>query len=221
MEIWLDTINKDLIRKAQRLGILHGVTTNPSIIAAAQDPLEKVLHEVLELQEGPVTVQVIASDTKGMVKQALALHQISKRLYIKIPPTESGIEAIHLLSGQNVPTVATIIFHPNQVLLAAYAGAHYVAPYISSIEKEGEDAFEILKSMKHILKEYNFKTKILAASIKSTEQIRRCLDLGIHAMTLKADIFQEFTKTHKLTTNRLELFLDDWKKAQPSTILNV
>lgn len=219
MEIWLDTTNPQLISRAQRLGILHGITTNPTIIANSGLPMEIILKDVLNRQAGPVTAQVIAEDTQGMLKQAFLLREFSDRIIIKIPATEEGFEALHQLAKQNIPTMATIIFHPNQVLLAALAGATYVAPYVAWMEKAGENAFELLHSMNHLLIEYKFKTKILAASIKNTEQIRRCLDIGIHAITLKDDVFEELTKNHKLTMSRLQLFEDDWKKAKPTSLL--
>jgi TalC/MipB family fructose-6-phosphate aldolase len=218
MDIWLDTVNKKLIAKAQRLGILYGVTTNPTLIAQSKQSFEEILKELLSIQSGCVTAQVIARDTQGMLKQAEILHQISDRIIIKIPATEAGFEAICQLSKRNIPTMATAIFHPNQVLLASLAGAQYAAPYVSGIEKSGDDAYEQLTSMKHLLVEYNYKTKILAASIKNTEQIRRCLDIGIHAVTLKDDIFEEFTSDNRLTESRIELFEDDWKKAKASAI---
>jgi TalC/MipB family fructose-6-phosphate aldolase len=219
MEIWLDTTNPALIHRAQRLGILYGITTNPTIIANSGQPMEAVLKEVLNMQTGPVTAQVIADDKEGMLQQALSLYQFSNRIIIKIPAIEAGFEALYELSKQNIPTMATVIFHPNQVLLAALAGATYVAPYVAWMEKAGENAFELLQSMNHLLLEYKFKTKVLAASIKNTEQIRRCLDIGVHAITLKDDVFEELTKNHKLTTSRLQLFEDDWKKAKPTALL--
>src|SRR5947209_968437 len=131
MDIWLDTSNIRMVQKAIRFGILAGVTTNPSIIAQSQRSLEEVLEDLLHYQEGPVTAQVVAEETREMVQQGQNLFAFSNRIIVKVPITKNGLEAIHLLSRQGIPTMATVLFSPRQALMAALAGANYVAPYLS------------------------------------------------------------------------------------------
>lgn len=206
MEIWLDTINTDLMKQAEQLGILTGVTTNPAILDQSNSDKEIVLDEILRAQSGPVTAQVTAQDCEGMIEQAHQFLKISKRFIIKIPVTKEGLQAIHLLSRKSIRTMATVIFHPNQALLAAKAGADYVAPYLGRIDESGEDGIEVLYSILMMFENYKFETKLLAASIKTKEQIKLCAELGVHAITLKDAIFNEFIENNILTMQILQKF---------------
>lgn len=214
MEIWVDTAELDLIQMAKEMGVIHGVTTNPSIIAKSQKPLEEVLEGILRAQEGPVTAQVTAEEAAKMVEQGEALVQFSPRLMVKVPVTTEGLKAIRALSQKGVATMATAVFDPNQVLLAARAGAMYIAPYFSAMieaDLEGHDAF---KAMFRLLERYRYPSKLLAASLKSAEQVRQCLDLGVHAVTLNREVFLSFVENHPETVRRIEKFKKDWKSAK-------
>jgi transaldolase len=212
MKIWLDTANISKIREAVDLGILFGVTTNPTIVAKAGKPIEELLELLLQIQKGPVTAQVIADDADGMVRQGQQLHSLSKRIIIKIPVTYSGYKAIHLLSKQKIPTMATVVFAPLQALLSASAGADYVAPYLGRMEKNGIDPWEALASMKQIFSQSSFKTKILAASLNRTDQILRCAEMGIDAVTLKEEIFSQLMQDYPLTLQGVEQFQADYNE---------
>lgn len=211
MDIWLDTANIQIIQKAVRIGILAGITTNPDIIASSQRSFEEVLEALLHYQEGPVVAQVVAEEVSDMVQQGQNLYSFSNRLIIKVPVTKAGLEAIHLLSRQGIPTMATVVFSVRQMLMAAKAGAHYVAPYISRIQNAGEDPWAALSHMSEILHNYRLKTKILGASINSVEQVIKCAELGLYGVTIKDDLFERLIEDHPLTMQGVQDFQEKWK----------
>lgn len=214
MEIWLDTTNVLLVQKAVKFGLLSGVTTNPTLIAHANRDLEEILEDLLHYQEGPVTAQVVASDTEEMVQQGQNLYSLSNRLIIKVPCTENGLEALHLLSRQGIPTMATVIFHPRQALLASLAGADYIAPYVGRIENEGGNPWAVLKSIVNILQLYRLKTKILAASLQSIDQVVNCAELGLFGVTVKDELFAKLIETDSLTAKGVKQFDADWQRVK-------
>lgn len=214
MEIWLDTADIDLVREAKQMGILHGVTTNPSIVAKSKESLEDVLEKLLRAQEGPVTAQVTAVDAAKMVEQGEALHRFSDRIIVKVPVTAEGLKALHVLSQKNIPTMATAVFDQNQVLLAAKAGAIYIAPYFSTIceaDREGEKQF---KAMLNLLERYKLPSKAIAASLKSAEHVKQCVEDGAHAVTLNKEVFLSLVADNPETMKRLDRFANDWKGAK-------
>src|SRR3989344_4871878 len=214
MEIWLYTSNLRLIQNVQKLGILYGVTTNPSIIAKSQEPLEDLLGKILAIQTGPVTVQVTATQADQMVLQGHALRQFSDRIMVKVPVTEEGLKAIYTLNQAKIPTMATAVFDANQVLLAASSGAQYIAPYFSRICEADTDGIQALKSMLRLLHHYKFNGKLIAASLHSTEQVRECCEMGAHAVTLNEKVFQEFIQDNPLTVQSVSRFARDWETAK-------
>lgn len=210
MEIWLDTCDSEIITTASRLGIIYGVTTNPSLLAAARDDHDRVIQRLLDVQDGPLAVQVTAYNADEMIKQALSLHRMSDRIVVKIPLIQEGLVAIKALVEEKVPVMATAVFYPTQALLAALAGADYVAPYVSRMFDEGIDAYASLETMVAIYKAYNFKTKILAAALRTADQITTCAALGIPAVTLKNKLYSEFVANDKATLNSLRAFDEEW-----------
>lgn len=211
MEIWLDTTNTRTVQQAVRLGLLSGVTTNPTLIAQSKRDVEEVLEDLLHHQEGHVTAQVVAEDSSEMVQQGQNLYSMSNRLIIKVPVTREGLEAIHLLSRQGIPTMATVIFQPHQALMAALAGADYVAPYLGQIEKNGGEPWKVLKSIVHIFQTYRLKTKVLGASLSSLEHVVQCAEAGIYGVTIKDNLFEMLIGTDSMTLKRVEQFANDWK----------
>lgn len=209
MELWLDSIHLNLVKKANDLNVLTGVTTNPAILAACEN-VEETLTSLLEIQEGPITCQVTMSDARGMIQQALAYERISERIIVKIPVTQEGLKAIHALAEKDIDTMATVIFDYRQYLLASKAGATYAAPYYSSILNAGNNAEKELQRMCTYKQHYGLKTKILAASIKDFQQLETCLDLGVDAITLKDDLFLKFIEDHPLTVERIQKFHETW-----------
>jgi transaldolase len=220
MEIWLDTLDLKCIKDAKELGILHGVTTNPTLLAKAGQPLEKTLKALLDIQPGPVAVQVTANEAKAMVEQGKALFDYSERIIVKVPATHAGFQAIYILSHSEIPTMATTVFDPVQAFLAAKAKAYYIAPYIGRIEESGKDYKEALEDMLFILERYDFDVKLLGASIHSPEQVRECLIIGMDGVTLSSEMYAECAKDHPQATKSLERFDLDWKSMKPSKLLS-
>lgn len=214
MELWLDTSHLETIKKANRYGIIHGVTTNPSIIAKSQQDPAKLIPSLLSIQQGPVAVQVTADNSEEMIKEAKFLAEYSNRIIVKVPVTREGLAAIHSLSKLGISTMATALFHPNQAYLAALAGANYVAPYLGRMFDEGIDAWSVLQTMLSIYKQHPFKTKILVAALKSTEHITLCAEMGVHAITIKRESFEELLTEHPLTEQWVKIFAQDWEEVQ-------
>lgn len=216
MEIWLDTADLKTIENAKQMGILHGVTTNPTIVAKSKLSLEDLLEKLLKIQDGPVTVQVTANDAKKMVEQGLALKAFSDRILVKVPVTGEGLQAISKMSQSKIPVMATAIFDLTQALLAARAGATYIAPYFSAICELDMSGIEQMSAMIRLLTRYQYPSKLIAASLKSSEQVRDCIQLGVDAVTLNSDVFSAFIENHEETMMRLERFAKDWKTGKES-----
>lgn len=214
MEIWLDTAEFDLIESAKGMGILHGVTTNPSIVAKSNMQMEDLLGKLLQIQDGPVTAQVTAQDAPKMIEQGESLYRFSNRIMIKVPITKEGLKAIHGLSLKKIPTMATAVFDSNQVLLAARAGATYIAPYFSSICELDMSGMDQFKAMFVLLERYKYPAKLIGASLKSAEQVRQCSELGTHAVTLNKDVFLSFIENNPETLKRVDKFSKDWQTAK-------
>lgn len=214
MEIWLDTAELDLIETAKEMGILHGVTTNPSIVAKSKMGLEELLEKLLQLQIGPVTAQVTAQEAPKMIEQGESLYRFSNRMIVKVPVTREGLKTIHSLSQKKIPVMATAVFDSNQVLLAARAGATYIAPYFSSMCELDMTGLEQFKAMLHLLERYQYPSKILGASLKSAEQVRQCAEMGAHAVTLNKEVFLSFVDNNPETVKRVDKFSKDWKSAK-------
>ncbi len=222
MQIWLDTTDTDTINKALRYGVLRGVTTNPSIIAQTGKALEDILDQLLEVQPGPIAVQVTADFTAGQVAQANRLANVSSRIIVKIPATSEGLQTIHELSHNHIPTMATAVFHARQVMAAAMAGANYIAPYVRWMDDfAGVDAFATLKLMQSLLTTNGWNAKILAAALRTTDDIVSCAQMGIAAATLKPALFESFIANHDATDHFVEVFATDWQQAKPSDLLPV
>lgn len=218
MEIWLDSVDLSVIEKATQIGVLHGITTNPSLLSEVPNPLS-TLSSILNIQKGPVAVQVTEKTSTGMIEQGKKLHHISPRIIVKIPVTLEGWKAIRTLSNENIPVMATAVFQPTQALLAALSGAVYVAPYFSRMLKSGDNPLMQIEAIKKMFLNYKLSTKILAANPKTVEHVRSCAEIGIDALTIREDLFADLTDTHELTAYAVDQFLDEWSKAFPSGIV--
>lgn len=216
MDIWLDTSNIQTIQKAVKSGILSGVTTNPAIVSDSKREPEDLFEDLLHFQEGPIAVQVTAEDTAGMVQQGQNFYSFSNRIIVKVPMTKNGLEAIHLLSRQGIPTMATAIFYPHKALLAAQAGAHYVTPYISLIEQRGDDPWTVLRTILNIYQNYRIKTKVLGVSLKTTDQVIQCAKTGIYGITVKDSLFESLIADQPAFTMAMDL-IDDSLEARELT----
>lgn len=210
MELWLDSIDIDTIKHAAELGILAGVTTNPTILSRSSSTFEEVIESILHAQSGKLAAQVVQSDYDSIVEQARKLAAISDRIVVKIPAVHDGLRAIAALERENVATLATTIFESRQVVMASLCGATYVAPYLNRIECATGGAFEMLAASQRIIETYGFKTKILAAAVKSVDQFIRCADLGVAAVTLPGDVYQALFASNEHIDGSLDKFNEAW-----------
>lgn len=215
MELWLDTIDLEMIKLAAEMGSLKGVTTNPAILSHADMLPELKLKQILEIHPGLLAAQVVADELGGMIDQAQELYDLAPgRMIIKIPTNPTGLKAMTLLAKNNIPTMATAVFEPSQVYLAAVAGAKYVAPYLSWIMNESGNYADTLTTMLQLISQQQFDLKLLAAAIISKEQVIACAQLGAQAITLPVDIYQTLLSPHKLTEKSLVMFGNAWSQGK-------
>lgn len=211
MELWLDTLNLDIIKEASHLGILTGVTTNPSILSQTDSLPEVTIKRLLDIQPGYVAAQVVATKLDGIMAQAKKLAQLDKRMIIKIPAYGDGFRAIGLLKKENISTMATTIFEPRQIFFSAIAGAKYAAPYYGRIEKIEGNADSVLMAMQDIIRKQNSPLKILAAAIYSPAQLLNCTQAGVAAATIPEKVYNMLFESSKVIDNSLEEFENAWQ----------
>lgn len=210
MKFFIDSADVDEIRAAAHVGIIDGVTTNPSLIAKSGRKFEEVVKEITEIVDGPISAEVTAMDHETMMKQAAPLIKIHQNITIKVPMTEDGITTCVELRKQNVKVNVTLVFHPNQALLAAKAGATFVSPFVGRLDDIGEDGIAIVEDIAKMFRMYDFETEILTASIRNPEHVKRAALAGSHVATMPPTVFHELFN-HKLTDEGIAKFLDDWK----------
>lgn len=214
MKIFLDTANVDEIKKVRDWGLLDGVTTNPSLAAkelAKGISFKDLVAQILRETPGPVSVEVVATDYDGMLKQALRISALADNAVVKIPMTLPGLKTIKTLTEKRIPVNCTLIFNPLQALFAAKAGAEYVSPFVGRLDDIGEDGMSIIDEIKTIFVNYNIKTKILVASIRNPVHVLRSAIIGADVVTMPFDVVSKLT-SHPKTDEGLKRFLDDWKK---------
>jgi len=207
VEIWLDTVNEEMIQKALKAGLLYGITTNPHVLAKSVFSPKKALQRLLALQPGPVTFQVQAASAEEMLNQGLDYATLSPRLIIKVPVTSEGYQTIKRLSDQGIPTMATVIFHAYEAIFASTAGACYLAPYFSRMRSNGIDASSEVAQMCAFTRESGRKSKVLVASLKEPEDFKMAVATKPAAITLNEDLFQKLFSTSSHTATALEKFL--------------
>ncbi len=213
MKFFIDTANLNQIREYQELGILDGVTTNPSLLAKeGADPIEQ-LKKICEIVDGPISAEVIGLTTDDMVKEAKELMKIAPNIVIKIPFTKEGIKAVKLLEPEGIRTNVTLIFSQNQVLIAAKAGASFISPFIGRLMDNGQNEIDMLKESMNIINAYGFKSEIIAASIRNARHVIEAAKMGVHISTIPFDVLEKMFK-HPRTDEGLKAFLKDWEKLQ-------
>lgn len=212
MKFFIDTANLDQIRKAEAMGVLDGVTTNPSLAAKETAPYHEILAEICKIVPGPVSAEVIATDSAGMLKEADVLLKIADNIVIKIPTITEGLVAIKTLSGRGVKTNATLVFNPIQALMVAKAGATFVSPFIGRLDDISTDGMELIAQIVQIYSNYAYDTEVLVASVRSPMHIVNSALLGAHVVTMPFDIINKLMK-HPLTDSGLAQFLADFKGA--------
>ncbi len=211
MKIFIDTANVEEIKKINDLGILDGVTTNPSLIAKEGRDFLGVIKEITGIVTGPVSVEVTATDAAGMVKEGKEYAKIAKNVVIKIPMGAEGLKATKKLAAEKIPVNMTLIFSGNQALLAAKAGARYVSPFIGRLDDIGNDGLAVLAEILEILDNYEFECEVISASIRHPMHVSESAKLGCHIATIPFDVLDKMMK-HPLTDIGLAKFLKDWEK---------
>ena len=214
MEFFLDTADVDEIREIAAWGILDGVTTNPSLIKKSGRDFKEVVREIAGICSGPISAEVTAMDTQGMLEQARQLKsELPENVIIKIPCTPEGLATTKVLTGEGVDTNVTLIFSASQALMAAKAGATYVSPFIGRIDDTGHDGMNLIAEIMETWEKYDISTKVLAASIRHPTHVLQCMQLGAHTATMPAKIFRQLMK-HPLTDKGLEGFMRDWAEVE-------
>lgn len=210
MKLFIDTANVDEISKANDMGVICGVTTNPSLIAREGRVFKDVVIEITTIVDGPISAEVISLDSDGMVKEAVELSKLHKNIIIKIPMTVEGLKAVKILSNNNIKTNVTLIFSAGQALLAAKAGASYVSPFVGRLDDISTDGMELISEIVDIFNNYNIDTEIIAASIRHPMHVTQAARLGCHIATVPYKVILQMTK-HPLTDKGIEQFLKDWE----------
>ena len=213
MRFFIDTANLDNIKEAQSLGILNGVTTNPSLMAKegikGKDNIMEHYKTICEIVDGDVSAEVISTDFKGMIQEGQELALLNPQIVVKIPMIEEGIKAVRYFSNKRIKTNCTLVFSLGQALIAAQAGATYVSPFIGRLEDNGQDGVQIVKSIVDMFEKQNYQTKVLAASIRNKNQIEECAKIGAHVVTAPLSAIKELIP-NTLTDQGLKKFLDDY-----------
>lgn len=211
MKLFIDTANVDEIRKVSEMGVICGVTTNPSLIAKEGRDFKEVVTEISGIVDGPISAEVISLDADKMVEEALELAKIHPNIVIKIPMTSEGLKAVKVLSAKGITTNVTLIFSAAQAILAARAGAGYVSPFIGRLDDISDDGSELVSDIAKIFKSYGIPTQIIAASIRGPQDVVRAALAGSDIATVPYKVIMQMTK-HPLTDAGIEKFLKDWNK---------
>lgn len=211
MLIFIDTANVKEIKEAITLGIIDGVTTNPTLIAKENRPARELLKEICALVAGPVSAEAISQDSQGMVKEARELSKIAKNIVVKIPLTKEGLKAVKILSSEGIKTNVTLCFSPSQALLVAKLGADYISPFIGRLDDISEVGMDLIRDIKTIYNNYGFKTKIIVASIRNPLHVVDAAKIGVDIATVPFAVIEQLLK-HPLTDIGIQRFLDDYKK---------
>jgi len=213
MKFFLDTANVDEIREAVDLGLIDGVTTNPSLVAKAGRPFEEVVHEICEIVQGPVSAEVVSVEADEMVAEGRRLAAIHEHVVVKCPLIKEGLKATRRLTDEGVRVNVTLCFSPNQALLAAKAGAAYISPFVGRLDDVSQDGMELLQQIIAIYENYGFPTEVLAASIRHPKHVLDAALMGADVVTLPYKVFDALFN-HPLTDKGLAAFLADWEKAR-------
>ncbi|WP_407306206.1 fructose-6-phosphate aldolase [Desulfosporosinus sp. SB140] len=211
MQFFLDTANLDEIKKAWDMGVIAGLTTNPSLVAKEGKDFYELLNTVTGIVDGPISAEVIALDYEGMLREAHDLAKIHPNIVVKIPMTEEGLKTVKSLSAENIKTNVTLIFTANQALLAARAGATYVSPFLGRLDDIGENGLNLVADLCEIFQVHNIETKIIAASIRNPVHVTEAAKLGADYATVPFSVLRQLFR-HPLTDAGIEKFLADWRK---------
>ena len=211
MKIFIDTADINEIREANAMGVIDGVTTNPTLVAKTGRDFKSVVKDILAEVKGPVSLEVTSLDSKGMIEEATKLADLAKNVVIKIPTTTEGLKAIKTLTEKGIKTNATLCFSPNQALLVAKAGATYVSPFVGRLDDVTHVGMDLIADIVAIYDNYDFATEVIVASIRNPLHVREAALLGAHVATIPFNVIGQLIK-HPLTDIGIDKFMKDWQK---------
>lgn len=220
MKIFLDTASIESINKFVDMGIVDGITTNPTLISREKGHPEDIMREIVRIVNGPVNLEVVATKTEEMVEEGLRLRKFGENVIVKVPMTADGLKAVKKLGENKIKTNVTLIFSSNQALLAAKAGASYVSPFIGRLDDAGQEGMTVIRETVQIFSNYGYPSEVLVASVRHPIHVIEAGKLGAHIVTLPPDILGKML-THPLTDKGLSLFLSDWEKVKKEHKYNI
>lgn len=210
MKFFLDTANVEEIRRIEKLGLVDGVTTNPTLISKEGRPFKEVIQEIASFVDGPVNAEVVGLKAEEMVTEARKLAAWGDNVIVKIPMSEAGLEAVHTLTKEGIKTNVTLVFSIAQGLMAAKAGASYISPFVGRLDDIGKDGVELVAELKQVMEEYGYKTEIIAASVRHLQHLESIALTGADIATIPGSIFPKLWD-HPLTDKGIDGFLKDWE----------
>ena len=210
MRLFLDSANLDELKTALSLGLVDGITTNPSLLAKEGGDWEEKVREICHLVQGPISLEVTSQHTQGMLEEAKQLITYAPNVVIKVPMTHEGLKAVKVLHKMDIETNVTLVFSPMQALLAARAGASYVSPFVGRLDALSQDSMLLVAEIMTIYENYDYKTQVIVASVRHPNHVLQAALLGAHAATIPYNVLVSLDK-HPLTDNGLKTFMDDWK----------
>lgn len=213
MKIFIDSANIDEIRKVKDFGLLDGVTTNPTLVSKESSDYKGHLAKICKIADVPVNAEPVSPDYEGILKEAKEFIKISDNIVVKIPITVDGLKAVRVLSNEGINTTVTLIFSPLQALLASKSGATYITPFVGRIDDTAEDGMMLIKKIIEIYRNYNFKTKIIVASVRTINHILLSAEYGADIVTIPFKLIEQMIK-HPLTDIGIQKFIEDYKRAQ-------
>lgn len=211
MKFFIDTANVEEIKKARDMGVLDGVTTNPTLVAKEKRDFRDLIGEICRIVDGPVNAEVVSTDVKGIISEARDLVKIAGNIVVKIPMIADGLKAVKVLSGEGIKTNVTLCFSPIQALLAAKVGAAYVSPFVGRLDDISQKGMELVEQMVAIYTNYGYDTEIIVASVRNPIHVLDAALMGADIVTVPFSVMERFI-AHPLTDIGLEKFLADWKK---------
>lgn len=212
MKIFLDTANVGELREGVSMGLVDGCTTNPSLIAKEKRPFRPLVEEICSIVPGDVSLEVVATDLEGMIKEGKELAQVAANVVVKCPLTKDGLKAVKRLSGEGIRVNQTLCFSATQALLSAKAGAFYISPFLGRLDDISAVGMDLIRDICEIYRNYSFKTQVLAASIRNPLHVVDAAKAGAHVATMPYSVLEMLMK-HPLTDIGLKKFLDDWNKS--------
>jgi transaldolase len=211
MKFFIDTANVDEIKEAAQLGVLDGVTTNPSLVAKEGKDFQTLLEEICSLVDGPISAEVVSTDADGIVKEGRELAKINPNIVVKVPLIREGLKAVKTFSQEGIKTNVTLCFSPSQALLAAKAGATYISPFIGRLDDISHTGMDLIQQIVQIYNNYAYDTDVLVASVRHPVHVVEAAMIGADVVTMPFKVIDQLVN-HPLTTIGLEKFLADWKK---------